>query len=232
MKILLLTYPYHSVHYFGKTLAQVMNYDFIQDPMDISLSISSSYWEEDGYHEGVRPRPYIFPDNINDNTIVTHNVKWHKLPGNRTENTFLNDWTGSFDKVIALTTNDLSSSAEVYFTTDYYTNVNNTAYKEFIRNNSGYYRNNLAYQDDINVWDDAKLNKLEECHEFLDNYILYNNITSSVTDDFIGTHITKDHINSVVNTWGLDDWEDISFENSNDKGTILDHCSNWERNMY
>lgn len=241
MKILLLTYPYHSVHHFGEKLADSLGYEFICDPMDISVSLTGSGWKRNDegnmefISEHLHPRSYIFPNAVNDDTIISHNVKWHKLPGSRTEEQFLNDWTGSFDKVIAITTNDLTGSAENYCAVEYYTNTNNSNYKRYIRENSGHFRQEIRLVTE-SWWDNDKLTELESAHSFLTTYVSNNSITSSVSDDFMGTDKTIQDLNNVIDSWDIPEWNSIttsSFDSgSYGHGPLLDACTNWVRSMY
>ena len=239
MKILLLTYPYQCVHQFGKQLADSMGYTFVEDPMDISLATKYVRYENNGNLkvEVTRSRDYIFPNTVPNDTIISHNVKWHpKLPGNRTEEQFLNDWTGSFDKVIALTTTNLTSSTKNYIATEYFVDNNNTAWINYARENGGHLREKLQDLEFDDYWDNDKLADLQSSHNFLVTYSIDNNITSSHSDSFIHHTASWEDVNTAISAWDLPDWVNIStsslLSGSYNHPQLMSHCSAWEKRTY
>lgn len=236
MKVLLLTYPYQCVHQFGKHLADCIDHNFIEDPMDISLPTKYTRYYDDLKTEITRSRDYIFPNEVPDNTIISHNVDWHKLPGNRTEEQFLNDWTGSFDKVIAITTTNLTSSTKNYIASDYFVEKNNGYWKKWARENGGHLREKLQDYELSEYWDNDKLNDLESSHNFLITYSLDNNITSSISDEFIHHSASFEDVNAVINSWDLPGWNSITnsslLSGSYGHPQLMSHCSSWEKRTY
>ena len=115
MKILIVTYPFCGASDLATGIASSLGLKYFQDPLDntIPLAINhpmeqlmrpgetvypvriprghnewyKNYVEgEDGYKE---LEGYNYPDDVPANTIITHNVKWHKFPNNLTEEQFL-----------------------------------------------------------------------------------------------------------------------------------------------
>ena len=242
MKILLLTYPYQCVHQFGEDLATSMGYTFIEDPMDISLALTASGPNEAGIMtEYTRSIDYVFPNAVPDDTIISHNVNWHsKLPGNRTEEQFLNDWTGSFDKVIALTTTNLTSSAKNYIATKWCNlekfNKENTLWEWYTRHDGGRLRDELNGLEFDDYWDDSKLVELRDSHNFLVTYSIDNNITSSNSDSFIHHTSSYEDVNTAISAWDLPDWTNITtsslLSGSNYHNVLMSHCSAWAKRTY
>ena len=206
MKLLVLTYPFCGAHSMMKELAQDANVNFIQDPMNISLSKNHSGYLNQGngkfdviQYTGSVPRPYVFPNAVPNNTIITHNVGQHKLPGNRTEVQFLNDWTGSFDKVIGIVSEDREDNAKMYSMYNHLVERNNSEWKRAAVSEAG----SEMWRYDNSYYSSSLKTELDDYHTTLVNYASANNITTSSTQELFVDACTPSDINNVTDTWGI-----------------------------
>ena len=210
--------------------------------MDISLALTASGPNEAGIMtEYPRSIKYKFPNTVPDDTIISHNVNWHpKLPGNRTEEQFLNEWTGSFDKILAFTTTDLTSSAKNYIATGWCdlekVEKTNSLWTQYARNDGGRLRDQLNGLEFDDYWEDSKLVELRNAHNFLVTYSIDNNITSSHSDSFIHHTSSWEDVNAAISAWDLPDWVDISTSSlesgSHHHPQLMSHCSAWSKRTY
>ena len=123
MKILILSFPFCGASALAASLAHTLGYKYFQDPLSLDRPINITHPNEDfvqtiprghnleyngwdketGFHE------YVHPNEVEDNTIITHNVLWHKLPSNQNEATFLSHFRAKFDYIICLGSRILKS---------------------------------------------------------------------------------------------------------------------------
>ena len=206
MKLLVLTYPFCGGHSLVEELAIDAGVYFIQDPMNISLSKNHSFYSNQGngnfdiiQYTGSVPRPYIFPDAVPDNTIITHNVGQHKLPGNRTEVQFLNDWTGSFDKVIGIVSENREDNAKIYSMYNHLVERNNSEWKKAAIKEANVQMGNY----DDSYYSASLKTELDGYHNTLANYVSSNNIVTSSTQELFVTSSSPTDINNIIDTWGI-----------------------------
>lgn len=225
MKILFLTYQFCEAQQIAGALANDLGYTFIEDPMSlifskkryVALKVADDH--QHNQHEIDRKRPYIFPNDVPDNTIVTHNVKTHKLPGNRTEDQFLAELMPKFDKVIIIRRKDYTLSWKLKCVAERLILHNSSTWREFMYHDIGFHIDRIILADrneeaDVELWNETWVdedikNQITQAHIWLDNFGRDNNIITSYTEDLsydYNLEISKTHnqINEIVSTWGID----------------------------
>jgi len=225
MKILFLTYQFCRATQLAEGLAKDLGYTFIEDPMSLIFSkkrynaIKNGDDEQSNQHEIDRERPYIFPNDVPDNTIVTHNVKTHKLPGNRTEDQFLAEFEPKFDKVIIIRRNDVGMSWKLKCVAERLILHNSSTWREFIYHDIGAHVDRIVLADrneeaDVDLWDETWVdedikNQITQAHIWLDNYGRDNNKIVSYTEDLTYNYTTEsgpsiEQLNTEISRWGID----------------------------
>lgn len=225
MKILFLTYQFCEVQQIAGALAKDLGYTFIEDPMSLIFSkkkyvaVKNGDDEQSNQHEFTRERSYIFPNNVPDNTIITHNVKTHKLPGNRTEEQFLAEFMPKFDKVIIIRRKDYTLSWKLKCVAERLILHNNSTWREFMYHDIGFHIDRIILADrneeaDVELWDETWVdedikNQITQAHIWLDNFGRDNNIITSYTEDLTYDYTleqakTSGEINEKISTWGID----------------------------
>lgn len=173
MKILILSYPYHGAYNLCEAISYSLGYTFINDPMDLNYHGASGVYEGNEY---VHPRPYIFPNDVPNNSLTLHFVKWHQLPGNRTETQFLEDWN-LFNKVISIRSNNLETNWKTYCASKAAALENNIEWERYAQMNSFY----GDYKD--SHYDQACVDKITAADSFLASYASENDITETIIQD-------------------------------------------------
>jgi hypothetical protein len=107
MRILILSLPFHGIEEIGKAIARDTDKTFISDPMNLDYygqGIRHYYHNGDEivYQEGGIERPYIFDNDVPNNTIITHYVGMNKLPNLYTEVEFLDAWAPKLDTIVGI----------------------------------------------------------------------------------------------------------------------------------
>lgn len=237
MKILFLTYQFCEAQQIAEAFAKDLGYTFIEDPMSLIFSkkkyvaVKVADDHQHNQHEINRERPYIFPNNVPDNTIMTHNVKTHKLPGNRTEEQFLAELMPKFDKVITIRRNDYTLSWKLKCLAERLILHNSSTWREFMYHDIGFHIDRIILADrneeaDVELWDETWVdedikNQITQAHIWLDNFSRDNNIITSYTENLTydyNLELGKTHnqINEIVSTWGVDSiFSGITFDVEN-----------------
>ena len=85
MKLLILSHPYCGATNFAENLAKDLDHKFYQNPLDNEVP-KYSYKGGEKFrvprgHNNLNPSwdEYLYPNDVPNNTIITHFVKWHKL---------------------------------------------------------------------------------------------------------------------------------------------------------
>lgn len=225
MKILFLTYQFCGATQLAEGLAKDLGYTFIEDPMSLIFSkkryiaVKNGDDEQSTQQEIDRERPYIFPNDVPNNTIVTHNVKTHKLPGNRTEDQFLAEFEPKFDKVIIIRRNDVEMSWKLKCVAERMILHNSSTWREFMYHDIGFHIDRIILADrneeaDVDLWDDSWIdndikNSITNAHIWLDNYGRDNNKIVSYTEDLTYNYNTEsgpsiEQLNTEISRWGID----------------------------
>lgn len=172
MKILVLSYPYHGAYSLCEEISKSLGYTFVNDPMDLNYHGASGRYDVEYTH----PRPYVFPNDVPNNSLTLHFVKWHRLPGNRTETQFLQDWD-LFNKVISIRSNNLETNWKTYCAAKAAVLEDNIEWERYAQMNSFY----GDYED--SHYDQACVDKITAADSFLASYASENGITETIIQD-------------------------------------------------
>lgn len=210
MKILVLSYPYHGAYGLCSSIAGGLNYSFIDDPMDLewhgATQFAGQHDPDTGIIEKVEyqnPRPYIFNNDIPDNSIFLHYVKWHNLPGNKSEEEFLGEWVDKFDRIIALRSNNLEKNWKRWCAWKNQPHENNSHWVRHLKLNCDFY----DYKD--SYYDQTCVDKITDADTFLESYINTNsNVVSSIIQNMQKQEATEnnkdyDDITSELEKWDI-----------------------------
>jgi hypothetical protein len=240
MKLLFLTAPYSGTEYMAELLAKASGHDFIADPMNLEWNGASTFHTTMNLETGeiyseqaTTPRPYVFPNDIPANTIVTHNVKWHKLPGNLTEDQFLGDFIGKFDRVIVVRNRRKELNWQRWAASTAQPHEDNILWKQWLAKNC----NGFIYEDQW--FDQTKVDKINECDSFLESYYNMNDsFVQSFVDDYFhdspeGEKTTIEKVDFEMKRFGLD-IGDVQFteENGWENYDLFHLCNNWIHHRY
>ena len=170
MRILILSLPFHGIEEIGKAIARDTDKAFISDPMNLDYygqGIRHYYHNGDEivYQEGGIERPYIFNNDVPNDTIITHYVGMNKLPNLYTEAEFLDAWSVQFDTIVGIKSTNLELAWKRWLASDSQENMGNLQYKMYHRQHC----NNYQYEDAM--YDQAVVDKLEAASNTLDNYL-------------------------------------------------------------
>ena len=243
MKILFLTYPYLGAEYLAEELANASNYNFIPDPMNLNwYGAKTIINKADGdgniiQEEVTYPRKYIFPDAIPENTVVTHNVCWHTLPNNLTETQFLEQFIPKFDKVICLRKRDLTLNWKRWAVSVNQPHEDNFYWDMHLAKNCNLYIQ--SYED--SHYDQAKVDKINECDLFLENYYDTNGsaFVESFVDDYFKDSATGENVSSEIIDFQLKrfgiPFGDVEYDFENEVWNnikLYEVCNQWIPNRY
>jgi len=231
MRILFLTYEFCGATALAEGLANDLGYTFIKDPMckrfaKYRNTLRSNVLQGgDGNNiNGVERVPgYTFPDSVPDNTIMTHNVKLHRYPGNLTEEQFVDQLRAKFDRTIIIKREncDLSWKLKCLAHNLMPHLNNNSDWKEFIYNDIQTHIDRIVRPDvvpgvfdalcPITIWDDSLIdesvkNNIVEAHTFLQTYGNENSIVTTNIEDLGYNHINEqdksiEEMNTEVSRW-------------------------------
>mgnify|MGYP003624821220 FL=1 len=185
MRILILSVPFLGVEEIGKAISLDLGYtNFVSDPMNLDFygtTIRHYYHNGDEivYMEGGIERPYIYPNDVPDNSVFTHYVGHNKLPGNLTEDEFLSQWGAKFDKIVAIKSNNLEIGWKRWCSSGAQEDNNNVQFEMYHKQHCGKY----LYED--SHFDQAIVDKLTTQHTLLENYILSTGITAINAQDIV-----------------------------------------------
>ena len=206
MKILIATFPYCGASDLAMALSSDLGLKYFQDPLDHTVPLTVNHpmeqlikpgetvypvriprgynihhynWVDssDGYKE---LEGYNFPDDVPNNTVITHNVKWHNLPNNYTEEQFLDIFMDKFDHVICLG----ASNPEINW-------KSHCASLAQVKEDNYLWRKWALEQDFYNEYEDSMLDedlklKHEEAQAWLYNYATYQGFTFVDRDEIFG----------------------------------------------
>tara|TARA_B110000196_G_C21126778_1_gene656254 strand:+ start:337 stop:1053 length:717 start_codon:yes stop_codon:yes gene_type:complete len=190
MKLLILSHPYNGANALGTSIARDLDHDFIQTPLDNEAPKMRhidgvDYFIPRGHNNDARSFDgYNYPDEVPNNTVITHFVKWFKLPdanGKLTdENTFLNDFVTKFDKVLILKSGNIEFNWKSHC----------AALVKEDKNNYWYKKHNLEYEihpyeDDM--MDIAIYDKHLGAHNYLQQFDLETEYPSILSTDLFET---------------------------------------------
>lgn len=243
MKILFLTYPYLGAEYLAEVLAKASNHNFIPDPMNLNWDGGSTFINKSDGDGGVIqeaktfPRNYIFPNSIPENTVVTHNVCWNTLPKNLTETQFLEQFIPKFDKVVVLRTRRKELNWKRWAASTNQPHENNIQWEWFLAKNCNHYIK--EYEDSL--FDQAKVDKINECDSFLESYYDTNgsSFVESFVDDYFkddafGENISPEVIDFQLKRFGLD-FGTVEFNSESGEWSNIElyqMCNHWIPNRY
>jgi hypothetical protein len=170
MRILILSLPFHGIEEIGKAIARDTDKTFISDPMNLDYygqGIRHYYHNGDEivYQEGGIERPYIFDNDVPNNTIITHYVGMNKLPNLYTEVEFLDAWAPKFDTIVGIKSTNLERAGKRWMAADSQENMGNIQYKMYHRQHCNEYQ----YED--GMYDQAIVDKLTSASNTLDSYL-------------------------------------------------------------
>jgi|TARA_B100000780_G_scaffold277089_1_gene247027 hypothetical protein len=210
MKILILTFPFCGASDLAEGIAGDLNYKYFQDPMDITVPLSIMHHHEkvttgldhpvliprghsfynhsltDAGNGSDKLEGYDYPDVVQENTVITHNVKWHKLPGNDSEEAFLAKFISKFDEVIALGTTTPEINWKSHCASLDVVKEDNYLWKKWALENNHY----LEYKDSM-LDNDLKI-KHETAQAWLQNYAYNGGIPYVTRDEMFGYELNHD----------------------------------------
>ena len=200
MKILILSFPFCGASALAASLAHTLGYKYFQDPLSLDRPINITHpnkdfvqtiprghnleyngWDkETGFHE------YVHPNEVEDNTIITHNVLWHKLPSNQNEATFLSHFRAKFDHIICLG----STNVEINW-------KSHCASLEAVKENNYFWKKWALEHNHYNTYTDSMLNedlrdKHIAAHTFLSNYIIDTGTPSINREELYGIEVNAE----------------------------------------
>jgi len=240
MKLLFLTTPYSGTEYMAELLAKASGHNFIADPMNLNWNGATTFYStmnletgEPVREEVVTPRPYVFPNDIPANTIVTHNVKWHNLPDNLTEDQFLGDFIGKFDRVIVVRNRRKELNWKRWAASTAQPHEDNILWEIFLAKNCNAY----IYEDQ---WcDQAKIDKIDECEALLESYYNMNDsCIQSFVDHYFhdspeGEKMPVEKVDYEMKRCGLDvGTVQHTEENGWENYDLFHVCNNWIFHRY
>ena len=229
MKVLILSHPYVYSWRLAKAIGLDLGYNYVLDPFDISLPIKRTLRWIEGADElenrKVNEKEEDFPwwnngsyswgDEVKDNTVICHMVEHHKLPQHLNEANFLGQFTGSFDRVIAVASKDPKEAKEYACIAHSRENNNNPVHKKWNELNVG----NYGWEYDDSMFHQETSDKIHRAHDWLIDFSINNNITLSYIEDFMFTEQLSD-INSEIAKWDIDGLNNIVSTNGNLSGSI------------
>ena len=210
MKILIVTYPFCGASDLATGIASSLGLKYFQDPLDNTVPLTINHpteqlikpgetvypvriprghneWyqnyvmnEETGYGE---LEGYNYPDAVPANTIITHNVKWHTLPGNLTEEQFLDVFMDKFNHIIYLGSDNIEDNWKSHCASLYQVKEDNYSWKKWAleHNFLGEYVSSMLNED-------IKL-KHETAQAWLNNYTNINGWNCVKREELFGYDI-------------------------------------------
>lgn len=209
MKILVLSYPYHGAYSLCESIAQTLEYKFLDDPMNLHYHGATRYVREDletgqiSRKLDTNPRSYIYPNIIPDDSITLHYVKMNKLPQNFEEDQFLGSWVGQFDKVISIRSNNLETNWKRWCAAKSTVKENNAEWEWWASMQCDF----IEYKD--SHYDQTCVDKITLADSFLQSYENSNNNIIKTTIQTIQkqsaaeNNIHPDIINSELSKWDI-----------------------------
>lgn len=210
-KILILSTPYNGSTHFAECLVSDNGYCMFDQPLDNTtpkkwIDPYGGDWNVPRGHSLINNWKYNkyeidglvgynYPDNVPDNTVVTHFVNWHKLPNSHSETSFLEDFIPRFDNVLILRCEDISWNWKQHLAAINQDNNGNWFWLKYLHQSQNY-----EYQD--SYYDEEIKNKYEKSHNFLVQYSVDNpsipciNIDKEIWDkeDIVNFNHTEEQI--------------------------------------
>ena len=225
MKVLILSHPYVYSWRLAKAIALDLNYNYVLDPFDKSLPLKRT-WRWFGENMEINTREEDFPwwndgssyswgDPVEDNTVICHMVETHKLPQHLNEANFLGQFTGSFDKVIAVASRDPKEAKEYACIANAQENGGNSVWKKWNELNVG----NYGWKYDESICVQEVCDKIHRSHDWLIDFSTNNNIMISYVEDFMFNEQLST-INSEIAKWDIDGLDSIVSTNYRLTGSI------------
>lgn len=225
MKVLILSHPYVYSWRLAKAIALDLNYNYVLDPFDKSLPLKRT-WRWFGENMEINTREEDFPwwndgssyswgDPVEDNTVICHMVETHKLPKHLNEANFLGQFTGSFDKVIAVASRDPKEAKEYACIANAQENGGNSVWKKWNELNVG----NYGWKYDESICVQEVCDKIHRSHDWLIDFSTNNNIMISYVEDFMFNEQLST-INSEIAKWDIDGLDSIVSTNYRLTGSI------------
>tara|TARA_B100001778_G_scaffold334494_2_gene346195 strand:+ start:804 stop:1583 length:780 start_codon:yes stop_codon:yes gene_type:complete len=252
MKILIITHPYCGASDLAVGLSTDLDLAYFQDPLDNTVPLTVNHpmesiymrpgdtvypvriprgynlhnntWVDssDGYKE---LQGYNYPDDVPDNTIITHNVKWHKLPGNLTEEQFIDIFMDKFDHILCLGTDNIENNWKSHCASLAQVKEDNYLWRKWALENNflGQYVSSMLDED-------LKL-KHETAQSWLKNYASYQGFNYVKREEIFGWGINSDIDKSKVLIDKLNlPLPEFKWDNDNNRVTLPTLHSNlkWE----
>lgn len=219
MKILFLAIPFSGVDSFVGALSKDTFCRFESDPMRQYGSMKrSDVLEKRAEGMYVHPRDNHNYNDVPDNTYMTHMVGAHPLPYNLTEQQFMLQLKGKFDKTICMLPDNVEINWKRKCAIDHFTPSgpwdNNLEFKNHKTKVNGEFIH--RYEDSMRSQSvvDSITNSYNELHTFAHGT---SGIKIVNPQDFIGDVIENriDIINTELGTWGMDNWQGIQLDHEN-----------------
>ena len=215
-KILILSIPYNGATQFAEGIAIDLGYKFFDNPLNHTTPRT---WVNDVGFEYTVPRGhthhngeylaegYDYPDDVPNNTIITHFVNWWNLPSSLSEDSFLTDFRSKFDHTILIRGNNIEYNWKNHLASINQTSpiVNNWMYEKWLHQDQNY-----EYQD--SYYDETIKTKYETAHAYLCQYIIDNPSIPAINIDseLFDIEWEIDTIKSKFNGFGISGFFDQS----------------------
>jgi len=199
MRILILALPFMGVEQIGSAISVSKGSNFISDPMNLDIygSFIRHYYhngDEIVYQEGATDRPYIFGNEVADNTVMTHYVGINSLPNLLNESDFIDKLSEKFDKVVAFKSNNLETHWKRWCTAKSKYTIDNTQHRHFLKQHIGF----DIYQD--SYYDQEIVDKMVSANDTLNAYINRTGIKSVLVQDIARQTAEEEGIDTEVLT--------------------------------
>jgi len=215
MKLLILSHPYCGATNFAENLAKDLDHAFYQNPLDNEVPKyvnrdGERYWVPRGYN-GLNSSwfdEYIYPNDVPNNTIITHFVKWHKLPGNLYEEQFLNAFIPKFDSVLIIRTDNWEDCWKHHCAAVAQPHENNFWWKKWLLENDVY-----DYSEDM--FDLKIYDKYLRAHNWLKEYSQNHSHASVTTEELYGKY-EHTELHELMNSWNINGMMGFSLDSNNE----------------